>query len=69
MLRNDPGFAHHGHEGRIAIPAGNEMKMKMIPDPGTGGLAKIEADIDTLWLEKFPQDGGLLPRCQGGSGP
>ena len=46
MIGDDPRFTHHGHERRIAIPAGDEMEMQVVADARSGGFAEVEAYID-----------------------
>jgi len=53
MIGDDPRFTHHGHERRIAIPAGDEMEMQVVADARSGGFAEVEAYIDALRFEKL----------------
>ena len=60
MIGDDPRFTHHGHERRIAIPAGDEMEMQVVADARSGGFAEVEAYIDALRFEKLPENGRAL---------
>ena len=41
-IRDHPRFTHHGHERRIAIPAGDEMEMQVIPDHLASTYTKLK---------------------------
>ncbi len=41
-------MAGDGHEVHVSIPAGNDMKMNMVLDAGTGDTAEIHPDIKSM---------------------
>jgi hypothetical protein len=48
MLRNGSEISENGHEIMIIIPAGNDVKMKVIGYTRTGGFADITTDIEAM---------------------
>jgi len=54
---DDPLVADGGHEIGIADPAGNDVEMEMVIDSGSGGFAKIPADIKSLRFHAFLEQG------------
>ena len=51
MLGKNACLGHDGHEGVISIPAGNKVNMQMLLDPGTGRLADVHTDIESVRFE------------------
>ena len=47
MLRHHPDLSHDGHKIGIALPAGDDMPVKMIFDTCPGTLAQIHSQIDS----------------------
>ena len=52
-LRDNPHIGHDLHEVGISHPARHHMRMDMVVDPGTGGAAKVDADIETLRVKNL----------------
>lgn len=44
-VRNNPDIPEYRHKVRVALPAGNDMHVEMVFDPGTGGGPQIETYI------------------------
>ena len=54
-LRKDPGFGDDRHEIRIAVPAWNDVRMKM-GDAAAGSRAEIEAQVECVGFERSAED-------------
>ena len=53
-LRQDAGLADDRHEIRVAGPAGHDMGVE-VGDAAAGGGAEIEADVESIGIDRRPQ--------------
>jgi hypothetical protein len=60
MLGNDAHFIHDGHKRRVAVPAGDKMKVQMFANARPGRFSEIQADVDSLRRKALLQYGGAL---------
>jgi hypothetical protein len=56
VLGNDPHLGQSGHEIRISLPAGNNVKMKVVENPGSGNLPQIHSHVEAIGMKSIPQD-------------
>ena len=56
VLWDGPDVAGHGHEIMIALPAGDDVKMEMIGNAGSGNFSKVEADVESMRLQMVAKD-------------
>jgi hypothetical protein len=60
VFRNGSDIGENGHEIMIPLPAGHQVEMEMIGNPGAGGRTEIAADIQAMRREPVLQDPGRL---------
>ena len=50
LLRNDAGFTHDRNKIRITYPAGKNMQVKVMFNPGAGRATEIESNVESIWM-------------------
>ena len=53
-FRNDAHAADNCHEVRVAYPAWDYVKVKVIMHSSPGGFSEIPADVEALGLDALP---------------
>ena len=50
VLRQHLHVAEHGHEARVAAPAGHDVQVDVVGDPGARRAAEVPAEVEASGL-------------------
>src|SRR6185436_7809328 len=54
-LRDHAGPGDDGHEVGVPLPAGDDVDVQMLGDAGAGGLAEVDANVESIGFDEFRQ--------------